>query len=268
MSERDGFQHGVPCWVDTWQDDGEAAARFYSELFGWEIEGGDVGEGRNYRMCNLRGRNAAGIGSPRPAGVPGPPAWTTYVWVDDVDRVLSLATDAGGSALLEPFDSLDGGRMAVIEDPQGAVLGIWNPGEHRGAQVVNEFGAWAMSPLQTADPEASKRFYGAVFGWEHEPFGTVTIFRLPGFVGGEPEQPVPRDVVAVMTEAGPGSRPAGSSTSGSTTSTRRPRRRRSWAGRSWSRRPSGPTLGIRAASIVDPAGAAFTVTRVLAIPSP
>ncbi|MET0129025.1 MAG: VOC family protein, partial [Solirubrobacterales bacterium] len=79
MSERDGFQHGVPCWVDTWQDDGEAGARFYSELLGWEIEGGDVGDGRSYRMCNLRRRNAAGIGSPRPAGVAGAPAWTTYV---------------------------------------------------------------------------------------------------------------------------------------------------------------------------------------------
>jgi len=268
MSERDGFQHGVPCWVDTWQDDGEAAGRFYSELFGWEIEGGDVGEGRNYRMCNLRGRNAAGIGSPRPAGVPGPPAWTTYVWVDDVDRVLSLATDAGGSALLEPFDSLDGGRMAVIEDPQGAVLGIWNPGEHRGAQVVNEFGAWAMSPLQSADPEASKRFYGAVFGWEHEPFGPVTIFRLPGFVGGEPVQPVPRDVVAVMTEAGPG-QPSGWIVDFWIDDVDATASKAEDLGGTIVVAPTDrPEVGIRAASIVDPAGAAFTVTRVLAIPSP
>ncbi|MET0957912.1 MAG: VOC family protein, partial [Solirubrobacterales bacterium] len=191
MSERDGFQHGVPCWVDTWQDDGEAGARFYSELLGWEIEGGDVGDGRSYRMCNLRRRNAAGIGSPRPAGVAGAPAWTTYVWVDDVDGALATAIEAGGSAVLEPFESLDGGRMALIEDPQGAVFGIWRPGEHRGAQVVNEFGAWSMSPLQSPDPEASKRFYAAVFGWVDERFGTVSLCGSPGTSAASPSSPSP-----------------------------------------------------------------------------
>ena len=89
--------------------------------------------------------------------------------------------------------------MAIVADPAGAVLGIWQPGEHRGARVVNEPGAWAMSALSTPDPEGAEAFYGAVFGWETMAFGDVaTMFRLPGFVGGEPQQPVPRDVVAVM----------------------------------------------------------------------
>lgn len=268
MSERDGFQHGVPCWVDTWQDDGEAGARFYSELLGWEIEGGDVGDGRSYRMCNLRRRNAAGIGSPRPAGVPGAPAWTTYVWVDDVDGALATAIEAGGSAVLEPFESLDGGRMALIEDPQGAVFGIWRPGEHRGAQVVNEFGAWSMSPLQSPDPEASKRFYAAVFGWVDERFGTVSLLRLPGYVGGEPEQPVPRDVVAVLTEAGPG-QPTGWIVDLWVDDVDAVAARAADLGGTVVVPPTDrPRAGVRAASIVDPAGAAFTVTRVLAIPSP
>ena len=249
MSERDGFQHGVPCWVDTWQDDGEAGARFYSELLGWEIEGGDVGDGRSYRMCNLRRRNAAGIGSPRPAGVAGAPAWTTYVWVDDVDGALATAIEAGGSAVLEPFESLDGGRMALIEDPQGAVFGIWRPGEHRGAQVVNEFGAWSMSPLQSPDPEASKRFYAAD-------------------VPGEPEQPVPRDVVAVLTEAGPG-QPTGWIVDLWVDDVDAVAARAADLGGTVVVPPTDrPRAGVRAASIVDPAGAAFTVTRVLAIPSP
>jgi hypothetical protein len=75
---------------------------------------------------------------------------------------------------------------------------VWQLGEHRGAEVVNEPGAWAMSLLSTPDAEAATAFYGAVFGWQTEDFGGATMLRLPGYVGGEPQQPVPRDVVAVM----------------------------------------------------------------------
>jgi predicted enzyme related to lactoylglutathione lyase len=192
MSERDGFQHGVPCWVDTWQDDIDGIVGFYTGLFDWEAQ---VGE--RYTMFTHRGLDAAGAGAPRPEGVP--PAWTSYVWVDDVDAVAARATSAGGTLVREPFDSLDGGRMAIVADPAGAVLGVWQPGEHRGAQVVNEPGAWSMSLLSTPDPEGATAFYAAVFGWETQAFGDVaTMWRLPGFVGGEPQQPVPRDVVAVM----------------------------------------------------------------------
>jgi uncharacterized protein len=61
-----------------------------------------------------------------------------------------------------------------------------------------------MSMLRTDDPESAQGFYGRLFGWEAEPFETgpdmkTWLWRLPGYVGGEPQQPVPRDVVAGMT---------------------------------------------------------------------
>jgi len=194
MSDRDGFEHGVPCWVDTWQD--QPATGFYAELFGW-----DVDTGPDYSMARHRRRDAAGFGSPAPEGVD--PQWTTYVWVDDADATTGAAREAGGSVVTEPFDALDGGRIAIVADPTGAALGVWAPGEHRGAQVVNEPSAWAMSMLLTPDTDAAARFYGDVFGWQTEAFGPATMFRLPGFFGGEPTQPVPRDVVAVMVEGDP-----------------------------------------------------------------
>jgi uncharacterized protein len=90
----------------------------------------------------------------------------------------------------------------MLADPTGAVLCVLEPGTHSGAQLVNDLGAWAMSVLNTRDVERSKRFYGAVFGWGAETFDTggseLTIWRLPGYVGGRPEQPVPRDMVAAM----------------------------------------------------------------------
>jgi predicted enzyme related to lactoylglutathione lyase len=71
-----------------------------------------------------------------------------------------------------------------------------------GAQLVNDPGAWTMSQLNTRDPEGAKAFYGAVFSWETDTFdmgeGEITLWRLPGYIGGEPEQPVSREVVGVM----------------------------------------------------------------------
>jgi predicted enzyme related to lactoylglutathione lyase len=183
----------VPCWVDTWQD--EIPANFYTGLFGWEAQVGDA-----YTLFTHRGLDVAGAGTPAAGGV----AWTTYVWVDDADAVAARAVEAGGELRLQPFDSLDGGRIAIIADPAGAVFGVWQLGEHRGARVVNEPGAWAMSALSTPDPEGAKAFYGAVLGWTTSEFGPATMFHVPGFFGGEPTQPVPRDVVAAMV---PGEQP-------------------------------------------------------------
>jgi uncharacterized protein len=206
MNESNGYRHGVPCWVDTWQPDADAAMNFYTQLFGWQAEDTmpTAVEGKHY-MCRLGGRDVAAVAS-RPEGAPPDTAWNTYVWVDDVEAVIGKAKDAGGSVLKEAFDALDGGRIAVIADPAGAALGIWQPGAHHGAEVVNEPGAWAMSRLSTDDTEGAKLFYSQVFGWESETFGLgdaeMTLWKVPGYVGGRPEQPVARDVVATMGPAG------------------------------------------------------------------
>jgi uncharacterized protein len=203
MSERDGYEAGVPCWIDTWQPDAEAAVSFYTGLFGWEAE--DTmppgTPGRHY-VCRLRGRDVAAIASRPAKAPPTPPAWRTYVWVDGAEDTARNVVRAGGSVVMEPFPSLDGGRIAVVADPVGAAFGVWQPGTHTGAQLVNQPGAWSMSALHTPDPDGAKAFYGDVFGWGSETLdlgaAEVTLWRLPGYVGGEPEQPVPRDVIATM----------------------------------------------------------------------
>jgi uncharacterized protein len=210
MSERDGYPARVPCWVDTLQSEPEAAVGFYTQLFGWEAESWLPSESprKYFVVCKLRGHDVAAVGSPQSGDVP--PDWNTYIRVDSVADVAARAIEAGGSVILEPFESLDGGCVAALADPAGAVFRIWQPGAHRGARLVNEPGAWAMSVLNTRDVEGSRRFYGAVLGWCTEALDAggseATMWRLPGYVGGEPEQPVPRDVVAVMAPiAGEGS---------------------------------------------------------------
>jgi hypothetical protein len=197
MSERDDYPAGVPCWVDLLAPDVAAATSFYRELLGWEFDGPGPGD---YYEARLRGRHVAGVGA-QPSGVPT--VWNTYVSVASAEDAARAAADAGGRVLLEPFDALPAGRLAVLEDPTGAAIGIWEAAGRRGCQLVNEPGAYAMSALHASDPDGAARFYRDVFGWETEPFAPgITLFRLPGYVGGEPAQPVPRDVVAVMTEDG------------------------------------------------------------------
>ena len=206
MSERDGYEHGVPCFVSGVFPDPDAAASFYSELFGWETEDlMPAGHAGSYHVCRLRGRDVAAIVSQHGAPAPPQAVWTTLVWVDSTEEAAAKAADAGGEVIGEPFDSPGGGRQAVLADPGGAVFSVWEPSERRGAQVVNEPSAWAMSALNTNDPEGAKRFYAHVFGWDTESFdmggAEMTLWTVQGYVGGEPAQPVPREVVATMLPA-------------------------------------------------------------------
>jgi uncharacterized protein len=268
MSERDGFQHGVPCWVDTWRPDAVAAVAFYTGLFGWDAEDtmpADV-PGQHF-MCRLHGRDVAAIAS-RPEAAPPVSAWNTYVWVDDAAAAVSDARTAGGTVLMEPFESLDGGRIAVIADPGGAAIGVWQPGAHRGAQLVNEPGAWSMSALSTPDPEACKRFYRPVFGWETETFdmgdAEMTMWKVPGYVGGEPQQPVGRDVVATMlpaTSEGADARAVWSVDFWIGDVDAAVGRASELGGRVISGPYDVPDVGMRQAVIADPQGATLSLTQ-------
>lgn len=270
MSDRNGFQPGVPSWVDVLGDDPESLGDFYRRLFGWELTApGTMPGGGDYYVATLRGREAAGIGSLAASGAPYA-SWTTYVEVADVDASAEQARAAGATVVAEPFDAGPGGRIAVLVDPWGAAFGIWKPTDRLGAEVVNEPGAWAMSALQSPDPEAACTFYGDLFGWEYDAFATgpatVYLCRLPGFVGGEPSQPVPRDVVAAIAGLD------------------EPRAMPCWQVDFWVDdldrvvaatsdgggavlEPPSATPPFRRALVADPAGARFTVSQLVAAPS-
>jgi predicted enzyme related to lactoylglutathione lyase len=206
MPARVTYPPGVPCWVDTLHADPQAALAFYAGLFGWEFSGpGPMPDpSGKYYVARVAGRDVAGIAT-RPKGA-GPPAWTTYVRVDDAAAVTERARRAGGSVVVPPFDAPPAGRGAVLACPGGAIFGVWQAHAREGAQLVNAPSAWAMSTLRTQDLAKATAFYGALFGWQPQTFGdganAITLARLPGYVGGTEAQPVPRDVVACMIDAG------------------------------------------------------------------
>lgn len=99
-----------------------------------------------------------------------PPNWQSYVSVEDIEAAAERAKSLGATVLAEPFDVMDVGRMAVIQDPTGAVFSLWQSGRHFGAGLVNAPGALSWNQLNTNDVEGARKFYAQLFGWEDETF--------------------------------------------------------------------------------------------------
>jgi len=181
MPERDGYIPGVPCWVDTSQPDPEAAVDFYRGLFGWEFENvlppDSPGQ---YFLARLRGGAVAAVES-IPEALPPMATWNTYVWVESADDTAAKVRDAGGSVVMEPFDVMDSGRMAVFTDPGGAAFCVWQAKRHKGARIVNEPVSLTFNGLNTRDVDSAKSFYGSVFGWTTLALDGAEMWTLAGY---------------------------------------------------------------------------------------
>jgi predicted enzyme related to lactoylglutathione lyase len=181
MPEREGYIPGVPCWADTSQPDPEATLDFYRGLFGWEFENMmPTGVPGKYYVARIRGGDVAAVGS-IPQGAPPMTTWNTYICVESADDAARKVRDAGGMVVMEPFDVMGAGRMAVCTDPEGAVFCVWQPKEHKGARVVNEHGSLNFNGLNTRDVAGARSFYGAVFGWATLTMGPGEAWTLPGY---------------------------------------------------------------------------------------
>jgi uncharacterized protein len=187
MTTMTAYADGVPSWVDLATPDPAASKAFYHELFGWEYDDQETDQpGTDYVMARKGEHNAAGMMQLSEQMVESgmPPVWTTYVSVSDIDATAAKVESAGGKLLQPPMDVMDVGRMAVLADPAGAVIALWQPKEHIGAEVVNEHGALTWNELVTPDPGAVAGFYETVLGWNAQtapmPTGDYTVFFVPG----------------------------------------------------------------------------------------
>lgn len=173
MGERDRHEQGTFSWTDLSTPDAEASQAFYGGLFGWEFKADPVPGGGVYVMARLGGRAAAAMFETTERH----PAWASYVTVDDADAITDRARELGANVLAEPFDVMDVGRMATLQDPTGAVFCVWQPRRSIGAEVVNTHGALDLNQLNTSDPDAAQAFYSDLFGWRIEQVpGTETPY--------------------------------------------------------------------------------------------
>jgi hypothetical protein len=169
MAEVKRHDPGSFSWAELATSDAPAAKKFYTSLFGWGLQESAFGEGKDdiYSRLQIAGKDVGALYPMRPEqkqqGVP--PNWLPYVTVARVDEAARKAKSLGATLLMEPFDVMSYGRMAVLQDPSGGTLALWEPKEHIGAERVNEDGAFCWMELLTRDLPKAKKFYSDLFGW-------------------------------------------------------------------------------------------------------
>jgi predicted enzyme related to lactoylglutathione lyase len=158
------------CWVELGTTDQTNAKNYYSSLFGWTPVDFPMGPNEFYTMFQQNDGDAAAAYTMRPEERSMvPPHWNLYIAVVNADDTARLAGELGGKVIAPPFDVMTFGRMAVIQDPTGAVFCIWQPKDHRGTTVTGENGTLCWADLSTSDPDRAKQFYEGLFGWKIGP---------------------------------------------------------------------------------------------------
>jgi predicted enzyme related to lactoylglutathione lyase len=168
MSESRKQKPGDFCWVELMTSDRGGAKAFYQGVMGWDFQDDPVPGGGTYTMLHLDEGAVGGLfelnDEMKAMGIP--PHWESYVLVENADEIASKATSLGGKVLKEPFDIMEIGRMAVIQDPTGAVFSVWQAKAHKGTSLPkNTPGMFGWNELITTDHDAAVEFYSSLFGW-------------------------------------------------------------------------------------------------------
>ena len=153
------------CWFELATSDQAAAKEFYGGLFGWTARDNPIGPDSFYTTFQLRGRNVGAAYTLMPEQHGVPPHWGTYVAVANVEDAMARAKALHAVALVESADVAEHGRLAVLRDPSGAVISLWQQKQHAGVGLWQEVGAFCWSELLTRDTAAATQFYTALFGW-------------------------------------------------------------------------------------------------------
>lgn len=167
MQETPEYKPGTFCWIELGTSDSAGAKKFYTELFGWTFDDKEVAPGFVYTMLFSDGKDVGALYELMPEmkaqGIP--PHWLSYAAVASADESAAKAKELGATVAKEPFDVMTVGRMAVIQDPTGAVFAIWEGRDHKGAGVVNVPNSFCWNELMTTDTAKDGDFYAGLFGW-------------------------------------------------------------------------------------------------------
>ena len=193
MTKIDKHSAGSFCWIELGTTDQTAAKAFYSSLFGWSPQDSPIGPNEVYTLFKLEGRDAAAgytlRQDQRANGVP--PNWMIYIAVDSADQAAAKTKQLGGTVIVPPFDVMDLGRMAVIQDPAGAHFCVWQAAKNSGIGIAGVAGSLCWADLSTPDAKRASDFYSGLFGWqimpgENDKSGYLHIKNGEHFIGGVP----------------------------------------------------------------------------------
>lgn len=181
------YQQGTFCWVELGTPDAQGAKKFYSALLGWTFDDIPMGPNQVYTMCLVDKKRVGAMYSLSEGIAPpgAPPHWAAYIAVDNVDAIADKAVSGGGTLIKEPFDVPGQGRMAVVQDPTGAMFCLWQSAPNPGVEIKHNPGSLTWNELFTTDAAKAGTFYSETIGWTLEPvdmgpMGLYTLFNLPG----------------------------------------------------------------------------------------
>jgi predicted enzyme related to lactoylglutathione lyase len=193
MPAMESFAPGEFCWIELATSNQSAAKSFYTALFGWSVRDVPIGADQVYSLLELQGRVAAGAFaiSPNESAAGIPPHWHLYVSVVSADEAAKKAGELGGKVVEAPFDVMDRGRAALIQDPTGAYFSVWEAKKRIGLGVTGESGTFCWADLNTPDQARAKTFYEGLFGWKLMPgqgkeSGYLHIMNGEKYIGGVP----------------------------------------------------------------------------------
>lgn len=201
MTTRTVSPTGAPCWVDLWTSDVEGVRTFYAYLLGWEAMEPSPEFG-GYFMWHRDGVPVAGGMGPM-GDLPASNRWRVYLDVPDIDVAVAAAS-VDGSVLLPAMPVADLGIQAVVVDPGGADVGMWQAGTFPGFTTLNEPGAPSWFELVTWDFATTTEFYRTVFHWTLDVISDLDEFRYSTVRGPDGEVAGVGDGTPMMAEGEPG----------------------------------------------------------------
>lgn len=178
---------GTFCWVELAAVDAQSAKFFYTQLFDWAIEENDMGNGQVYTMYRHDGRYVAAQYqmSEEEQKQVGKSHWLNYISTNDVKESARVAAESGGTVLAGPLDVGENGRLAVVQDPTGAIFALWEAKSHSGIEKAYEPGSLGWSELVTKNVNTAGAFYTnpSRLGYTGAEDGYGRIYGLPAGQG-------------------------------------------------------------------------------------
>jgi hypothetical protein len=150
--------------------DRSAAKNFYSNLFGWTGQDLPMGPDMAYTIFQLGGNDVGGAYQLMKEQLDAhiPPHWMLYIKVTSADASAEKAVQLGAQQVMAPSDIPNVGRFAILQDPTGAFISVFQPGQHPGMKVFGDVGALCWADLNTPDAEKAAGFYGEWLGWTYD----------------------------------------------------------------------------------------------------
>jgi len=176
---------GAPCWIDLVTSDTEMAKTFYGELFGWTGTAADQEKYGGYITFTLGENDVAGCMGKDSSMQAMPDQWSVYLASPDAAETVLKAQRRGAPVFVERMPIPEVGVMAVVADPGGATIGVWQADPFPGFDVIGEPGTPAWFEVHSRSYDDAVAFYREVFGWETDTMSDTPDFRYTTLGAGD-----------------------------------------------------------------------------------